>query len=396
MSFQLGEQIIKKLNENGFEGFFVGGAVRDSLLGRPIGDIDIATSATPDRVLKIFPKTIPVGIEHGTVIVRVDHQSFEVTTFRKEGKYSDYRHPSTVDFISSIEEDLKRRDFTINAIAMTLKRDLIDPFDGQKDIKNKLIRTVGSADERFKEDPLRMMRGIRFVSSLGFELHSATRKSILCNNAYLEKIAVERITSEFEKILLGDSLKSGISELRKTKLYLYLPGLSEEMEALVKYASLPHLASSNVIEHWALFCYLAKIEGIRQFLKQWKLSNKKITEIDTLYQLLITTNNDINELMIYKFGLGTLQSLNRLKKTIGRNHYQESELENTYASLPIKSRKELAINGSDLMKWLNQSPGPWIEQLLLEIERAVVNRIVSNEVDAIKEWISWRSQFGTD
>src|SRR5699024_609682 len=139
-----GKKVIIEIENNGHSAYFVGGCVRDLLLNRPIGDIDIATSALPEQIQAIFPQVIPVGIEHGTVIVRYNHVSYEVTTFRLDGEYSDQRHPDSVQFIDRIDEDLERRDFTINALAMDKKGKIIDLFAGKKDLARRMIRTVGN------------------------------------------------------------------------------------------------------------------------------------------------------------------------------------------------------------------------------------------------------------
>src|SRR3954463_7544519 len=150
--------IIKQLETSGFQAYFVGGSVRDYLLNRSICDVDIATSATPNEVKEIFSRTVDIGIEHGTVLVLFEDKSYEITTFRTEGEYQDYRRPKEVSFIRNLNDDLKRRDFTMNAIAMDLNGKIIDPYNGAAAIQNKVIETVGSANERFQEDALRIMR----------------------------------------------------------------------------------------------------------------------------------------------------------------------------------------------------------------------------------------------
>src|SRR3954451_24281467 len=152
--------LLEVIEKAGFEAYFVGGCVRDYLLGKKIADVDIATSATPQEIKTIFSKTIDVGIEHGTVVVIWDKETYELTTFRSDGEYTDFRRPSEVTFIRSLEEDLKRRDFTMNSMAMDKEGRLIDPFSGRKAIQNKIIETVGAAPDRFHEDALRMMRAI--------------------------------------------------------------------------------------------------------------------------------------------------------------------------------------------------------------------------------------------
>jgi tRNA nucleotidyltransferase (CCA-adding enzyme) len=207
--FKRAASIIKTLTENGFEAYFVGGSVRDYIIGRLIGDIDIATSALPEDVMRLFPRHVPVGIEHGTVIVLHEDIPYEVTTFRTEGDYEDFR----------------RRDFTMNAIAMKETGEIVDLFGGQEAIVKKEIVTVGNPVDRFQEDALRMMRGIRFVSTLGFTLEEGTKQAIIEYGHLLEHIAIERIAVEFEKLLVGTHCAKALQLLVETKLYEYLPYL---------------------------------------------------------------------------------------------------------------------------------------------------------------------------
>lgn len=197
-------QCVKTLTDAGFEAYPVGGCVRDSLLGRTPDDWDITTSALPQQVQRLFPKTIPTGIAHGTITVLLENTPLEVTTFRGESTYSDGRHPDFVTFDVSLEADLARRDFTINAMALSGDGSLIDPFGGQKDLSNRLIRTVGDAKTRFTEDALRMFRAIRFAAQLGFRLDPKILSSIQELAPRAELLAKERIKVEVEKTLLSD------------------------------------------------------------------------------------------------------------------------------------------------------------------------------------------------
>lgn len=200
------EYIINSLYQSGYEAFAVGGCVRDSLLGRIPGDWDIATSALPDDVMKLFSsfRAIPTGLKHGTVTLVLIGSSFEITTYRVDGEYSDSRRPDSVNFTQSIEEDLKRRDFTINSMAYNSKQGLVDLFDGQRDLENKLIRCVGDANTRFSEDALRMLRAVRFSAQLGFDISNETKKAITKNARLLNKVSRERIRSELVKIFISD------------------------------------------------------------------------------------------------------------------------------------------------------------------------------------------------
>lgn len=199
--------IIDRLNLHGFEAFIVGGCVRDSLLKKDPNDWDITTNAKPEDIMRIFEKTIPTGIKHGTVTVLLETNSYEVTTYRIDGKYTDKRRPDSIEFSNNINEDLKRRDFTINAIAYNGDQGLIDPFNGYDDIKNKCIKCVGKADERFEEDALRMLRAVRFSSQLNFKIEGTTYESIKTKANLIKEVSNERIQVELNKILISDSSK---------------------------------------------------------------------------------------------------------------------------------------------------------------------------------------------
>lgn len=202
------EFIIRSLENAGFEAYIVGGCVRDGILGRDPEDWDITTMAKPDEIKRIFSHTVDTGIEHGTVTVLVPPEevergirSFEVTTYRIDGEYTDHRHPNAVSFTGSLEEDLARRDFTINAMAYHMERGIIDPFHGQEDLEKKIVRAVGKAKDRFAEDALRMMRGIRFSAQLDFSLDEEAYLGIESLKESLENVSKERIAVELWKLL---------------------------------------------------------------------------------------------------------------------------------------------------------------------------------------------------
>lgn len=197
-------EIIETLMQNGYEAYVVGGCVRDMVLGREPEDWDITTSATPPEVKRIFRRTVDTGILHGTVTVLMDKDHYEVTTYRLDGVYEDNRHPKEVSFTSSLTEDLKRRDFTINAMAYNEKEGFIDLFGGMEDLKSGLIRCVGSAEERFGEDALRILRAIRFSAQLGFRIDEETLEAIRSKVNNLNNISAERIRVELTKLLISD------------------------------------------------------------------------------------------------------------------------------------------------------------------------------------------------
>ena len=197
--------IIKTIQTAGFEAYAVGGCVRDSILGRVPDDWDITTSAKPEDIKKLFKKTIDTGIEHGTVTVMLKGEGFEVTTYRIDGEYEDSRHPKEVTFTGNLTEDLKRRDFTINAMAYNDEVGLVDIFEGVLDIERKVIRCVGDAKERFTEDALRMMRAVRFSAQLGYSIDEKTKEAIKELVPSLQKISAERIQVELVKLVVSDN-----------------------------------------------------------------------------------------------------------------------------------------------------------------------------------------------
>jgi tRNA nucleotidyltransferase (CCA-adding enzyme) len=385
--------IIDRLKAYGHEAYFVGGAVRDYLLRRPIGDIDIATSALPEEVMRIFPKTIGVGMEHGTVVVVHEGTPYEVTTFRIEGKYEDYRRPESVTFVRSLFEDLKRRDFTMNAIAMDENGELIDPFAGQEAIQNKIIKTVGNAKERFSEDALRMMRALRFVSQLGFSLSAETKEAIQELAPLLANISVERITIEFEKLLQGPKSQEALSLLVETNLYTYMPGLAEKRKKLESMPAYEWTALAERAEYWSLFSYLLNVQhALIPFLRLWKLPNQLMKDVQMILNILeaVKCKNDWTKEKLYRYGLQLSLSAEKIRSLISGEKIETNtiKLKQLFDSLPIKERKELAINGTDLMKWFHKPGGPWVAQMLIMVENAVISGEIENNQEQIKEWLA--------
>lgn len=227
--------ILKKVGEifgsRGFEAYLVGGAVRDALLGKEAGDWDIATNARPEQVMGIFNHVIPTGIAHGTVTIRLMGKQIETTTFRSESSYTDGRHPDSVNFDASLEDDLSRRDFTMNAIAASLKDgSLTDPFSGQRDIKAGIIRSVGEARLRFLEDGLRPIRAIRFSSQLNFKIEDKTYEAIRIPDVQekIKSISIERFRDEFERILRSDEPSAAFRRMEETGILgIFIPELEK-------------------------------------------------------------------------------------------------------------------------------------------------------------------------
>lgn len=275
-------EIIDKLNKHGYEAFIVGGCVRDMLLGREPGDWDITTSALPWQVKKVFRRTVDTGIKHGTVTVLMGKAGYEVTTYRIDGEYLDGRHPDSVSFTPDLREDLKRRDFTINAMAYNSREGIVDEFGGREDLKAGIIRCVGNAQDRFLEDALRILRAIRFSAQLGFAVEEKTYGAIRAIAPNLVHVSKERIQAELTKLLISGHpermaliWEAGISPYVSPAF----SGLWEEKKAL---PSVP--ASVPAVKHmrWAAFLRLASPEDAVKVLKELKMDNDTIYRVKTL------------------------------------------------------------------------------------------------------------------
>ena len=217
--------ILKIIEKNGYEAYFVGGCVRDYLLDVDFSDIDVTTNALPEQVKEIFGKTIDTGLQHGTVTVIFKGEAYEITTFRTESDYSNHRAPDKVEFVRNLKEDLDRRDFTINAMAMDSRGVIYDFHNGVTDLKNGVIRTVNDPSERFYEDALRMLRAFRFSSKLNFEIEESTFFAIKKNAKLIEFVSVERIVSEFKKLLVGVGCENSLEKLISSEIHKYIPFL---------------------------------------------------------------------------------------------------------------------------------------------------------------------------
>ncbi|HLR66305.1 CCA tRNA nucleotidyltransferase [Virgibacillus alimentarius] len=388
-AFLAGKEVIDKLNSHNHQAFFVGGCVRDLLLNREIGDIDIATSAAPKMVQNIFDKVIPVGIEHGTVIVRHKQQSFEVTTFRVDGKYTDQRHPDEVTFVSAVDKDLERRDFTINALAMDMNGKIIDLFGGKKDLQQKVIRTVGDGYERFTEDPLRIIRAIRFSGQLGFFIDHDTLQAMEQVKKQIKNLAKERITQEITKLFAGSYLNLGIDYLKRTEIYKNLPIIAQYPGIIHKLPkSLKPLYSFG--ETIALFHYIEPQVPIINWVKAWKCSNKiKQEAIQLIDALRYYQEHQIDKWLVYQLDSVYYSGFDRLISIFHPEDYPiEPTMKKLVRELPIQSKKDLALNGNHLMELFPEAPkGPWLKNTINRLEKEVVLGRIINTKYTLKEWI---------
>ena len=410
--------IITTLEKAGFEGYAVGGCVRDTLLGKEPDDWDITTSAAPQQVKELFSRTIDTGIQHGTVTVLMDRETYEVTTYRIDGEYEDGRHPKEVVFTANLLEDLKRRDFTINAMAYNDKSGIVDAFGGMDDLENKVIRCVGDPVERFTEDALRMMRAVRFSGQLGYEIDEKTGQAVTQLAPTLSKISAERICTELTKLMVSvnpDYLRKAY-ELGMTRVFL--PEFDAVMETPQNnphhcYSagehilhSLNHVRADKVLRFAMLFHDLGKAvtrttdeEGVDHFhghversadmadqiMKRLRFDNdtrQKVVRLVKYHDLKIELTPKAVRRAIVKTGEELFPYLLEVKRAdfLAQSMYLREEkeeelkqLEAIYkeviANKDCTSVKMLAVNGSDLIA-AGMKPGKELGaalQRLLEI-----------------------------
>lgn len=350
------ETIIKILNQNGYEAYAVGGCVRDTLLGRVPGDWDITTSANPVQVKALFKRTIDTGIQHGTVTVMMNRTGYEVTTYRIDGEYEDGRHPKQVEYTTDLLEDLKRRDFTVNAMAYSQEGGMVDAFGGLEDLKRRVIRCVGNPVDRFTEDALRILRALRFSAQLDFEIEEETAKAIEELAPNLVHVSKERIQTELTKLLLSDHperillvFTMGIS-----------PWISDTFPA-IKIEEIEVRSSLPAVRHirWAAFLRNRSAEESAAILKELKLDNDTISKVSTLVkwwkQEIPCDKPGIRKVMS-QMSEGLYEDLLLLKMNYASEEEQKQLLTVRKLSEEIRNAgdclglKELAVNGGDLIK----------------------------------------------
>lgn len=430
------ETVLRCLEAAGYEAYAVGGCVRDLLLGKTPEDYDMTTSARPEQVMALFDGfCIPTGLQHGTVTVRQDGKSFEVTTFRTEGPYEDGRHPSAVYFSQRLEEDLKRRDFTVNAMAMDVEGHITDLFGGQEDLRRGIIRCVGEPKKRFEEDALRILRALRFAATLGFSVEEATGNAIRESRAGLQKIAAERIRVEMTKLLCGQ--KAGEILLAWPEvLGVFLPEILpcvgfDQCNRYHCYDVWEHTvravdaAPCDPIVRWTMLLHdLAKpvvftkdeqgnghfyghaqcsAEIAREILHRLRFDRRSAQRIEQLVlwhdrQIQPTEKSVARALRTMgEEPLGQLFAVKRADNLAQpmelRSRQQEiTELEEIVASLLSKEQcftlRQLAVNGRDLMELGLQ--GMAIGKMLQDLLSAVVDGALENDRETLLLWVKER------
>lgn len=334
------KKVVHTLNENGFEAFVVGGAVRDALLGQNPDDWDVTTNSMAEQVKGCFDRHFDTGIRHGTITVLMDKKPVEVTTYRIDGEYKDNRRPETVDFTRDIKEDLKRRDFTINAMAYNNRVGLVDLYGGEEDLENKIIRCVGQADTRFNEDALRILRAIRFAARLGFTIEEETFKSIKRNRYLLKNISAERIQAEVVKMLeTSDDLhllfESGVAEVILPEVNFNNINLNVPCDRELKLAAL-----------------LYNVDDAKEFFSRLKFDNNTRHNVLKILECSRegTGNTDYEvKKMLNRYGENLFEKTLALLKCYGKDVSYSEEIFNRVKTEPYLL-KHLAVTGNDIMQ----------------------------------------------
>ena len=421
------EHVIAQLMEKGHEAYWVGGCIRDELLGRPVHDMDITTSALPEEVISIFPRCVPTGLQHGTITVLQAGNSFEVTTYRTESGYVDYRRPEQVFFVSDVNEDLRRRDFTINAICCGIDGLLIDPFGGALDLERQVIRCVGDAEERFAEDALRMLRCVRFASALDFSVTKNTWRALLRQRDKLVHIAVERVRSELERIVEGPHPRRGLGMLVRSGLLprgkAPFPWTGTDLAAAAALsAGIGELQSARL--RWALLLHALKrsAQEADELLRAWTFPGTTRTSVVMVLRVREAWTAALEEVppeagggtealrrhwiaAVLAYGREAAEGWLTLLAALpagpeGRSAalgpasvlagptsvHSGSELWNLAAAarewltqMPLSSLAALAVTGNELVETLQKTPGPWLGILLQQLLQAVAAGDIPND-----------------
>lgn len=429
--------IIQTLMAHGYEAYIVGGCVRDSVLGRTPQDWDITTSATPEQTKALFRRTIDTGIEHGTVTIMMDHVGYEVTTYRVDGKYEDHRRPKEVTFTASLLEDLKRRDFTINAMAYNEQEGLVDIFGGAEDLGRGIIRCVGVPQERFDEDALRILRAVRFAAQLDFEIEAKTRQAIREKAEFLRDISAERIQVELTKLITSDHPERIIDAYELGITAIVLPEFDTMMETpqhtvYHKYdvgrhtvAVMQNIDATPVLRWAALLhdsakpeCRTTDEQGVdhfyghpkagkaitRRVLRRMKLDNDTIQRVERLVEwhdfgLDGTVTKKTLRRALNRMGPDLFDDYAKLRRAdmLGQSDYMQEKKQQDYQHLLEMYReireaqeclliRDLKLDGKDLIA-MGVQPGPDMGKILNDLLQQVLEEPQLNTKEKLKELV---------
>ncbi len=429
--------IIGELNKGGFEAYAVGGCVRDSILGRTPNDWDITTSATPFEVKNIFRRTVDTGLQHGTVTVLLKDQGYEVTTYRIDGEYTDHRRPDEVTFTGELSEDLRRRDFTINAMAYNDETGIVDLYGGIEDLENGVIRCVGNPDDRFDEDALRIMRAVRFAAQLGFNVDPATREAAAKHAPELTQVSAERIETELTKLLISDHPEKVLDMYELGITSIVLPEFDRMMETeqnspyhmydvgrhtveviknvsptkVMRYAALLHdigkpqckTTDDKGVDHFKGHAMVSE-EMSSKILKRLRMDNDTIRDVKKIVRWHdygisgVITKKSVRK-MLSSMGeqyFGELLDIKRADMK-GQSDYRLAERQEVLSNIirfhdeimeegNALSIKDLAVNGKDIMD-LGIPKGPKVGETLSYLLERVLEEPTLNEKSKLEDII---------
>jgi len=440
------QAVLKRLRLHGYQAFVVGGCVRDVILGKKPEDWDVTTDARPEEIIRIFERTVPSGVKHGTVTVLTDARPVEVTTFRVDAVYSDHRHPDRVAFTRDLHEDLARRDLTINAMALGPAGELVDPFGGRRDLDRKIVRAVGTPAERFREDALRMMRAVRFAAQLGMTIEAATLEAIKSEADLLRHVSAERIRDEFNKILVSPAPAAALEVLRETGLLsVFLPELLEGVgfeqnvhhaftvweHTLIAVETIPpvlHLRLAALLHDVAKPRTLTVVAGERHFydhenlgavmarsiLRRMKYDNETIDRVTHLIRhhmalhLSPQMKDSAVRRLIARVGLDNIRDLLELRRAdrMGSGKKPGPVSQGTLRLLARIERvlkedaafglKDLAIDGNDVMRVTGLKPGPAVGRILRQLFEEVLENPALNRRDVLEARARTLAEGGTN
>ncbi len=378
---RLAAQVIQQLESEGFDAYIVGGAVRNRYIGCPIKDIDITTSAPPAVITSLFYSFETNAERHETVLVKLEDELFEVSTFRAGGS-GEY----------GLFEDLKRRDFTMNAIALSPDLDYIDPLNGRKDINARLIRAPEEPLKRFLEDPLRLLRAIRFIAQFNYRLETNTEQAVPAVKEDLQEVALERVGQEFEEILCSSFTDHALQEAERLGIIAII--LPIQLENVQYSFSKNELIERE--EHIAAFFISNQIGSVaaKQLLtglKRSKALKQKVGKLITWFEW--RSQHGWDDESLYKAGLMQAIAVERLLKACQfLNVAYDHEVKTRWDRLPIHTRTDLALNGADLISLTGYQAGAWVNQWLYDLEVAILRRELSNTGEAVKDWVVQRRE----
>nr|WP_277755847.1 CCA tRNA nucleotidyltransferase [Paenibacillus luteus] len=403
--------IIERLRENYFEAVFVGGAVRDSVLGLSIKDVDIATSARPEQVLGLFERCIPTGLQHGTITVVHEGETYEVTTFRLESAYEAHRKPESVEYITELDGDLLRRDFTMNAMALGLDGVLYDPYGGVQDLKKRRLRSVGDANARFQEDALRMLRAVRFIGIYQLRPAHHTWRAVLQHCHLMRFIALERVQVELDKMLAGAVPQRALRFVAASGLLFHLKdSLGPDIEFAMKEAE-QSAFNKNLFERlheltdldlrWAFIAIVLNqsTETASHALQVLRFPTGRSRRIAAIVQVHFDMLSNVElfqgrefQRQWVKLVLVSGQAAASEWLQVARAAHAESssfskellnDLERWLNEMTILSLKQLSVSGRDLIKHLQREAGPWVSECLKRLLFLAAIGELENEKQAL-------------